>query len=90
MIELRPEDLRKKCIKALHNYIALFEEYLENAPDEIEVDNFPDYREAVTEYNKLAAKKYDATGALIKLEDIENKSTIDKNNPYTPKGDLKF
>lgn len=39
--------------EALQNYIGLFEEYLDKAPELIEQDNFEDYKEAVDELNKL-------------------------------------
>ncbi len=71
-INLRPEDLRKNYIDVLQKYMGLFEEYLENCPEFIEVDNFPDYREAVRKYNEISPNKYDARGTFHKLDDIEN------------------
>ena len=85
MIELRPEDLRKNHIEILHKYIALFEEYLQNQPSYLEHDNFDDYREAVRKYNEISPKKYDATGTLIELENIENKN--DEPLPWEVKWD---
>ena len=76
MIGLRAEDLRKSHIELLNKFMGLFEEYLENCPEGIEHDNFPDYNEAVKEYNSLSKIKYDATGTLHKLENLKNKKLL--------------
>jgi len=58
--------------KALHEFICLFEQIINDYPEALCSDNFDNYKEAVREYNKIADKRYNAHSTLVQIEELEN------------------